>query len=193
MIKIKLTYPQILVGAAAIGLVSAFLAAYERVQMLVEPGKELSCSLNPVIDCGGVLAASQSSVFGPPNMFIGMVVFSMLLALGVQLVTGGTWTRFTRKLALALVYSMVLFSGWFFYVSLYELAKICLFCLAIWPVTVVLGVYTTKYYLEQEKKLSARMKSVRDYLQKNHLFVVFLVFAVMLTLFLVEFRDYYFG
>ena len=193
MKKLNLTYPQILVGATAVGLVSAFLAAYERVNMLVNPGKELACSLNPVVDCGGVLAASESAVFGPPNMFFGMVVFSVLLAFGLQLLTGGTWTKTVQKVALGLSLFMFAFSAWFFWVSLYVLGKICLFCLAVWPATVFTTVYTTKYYLEQQKKLSGWPKKLRDYLKTNHAYTVFLIFAVMIALFLIQFRDYYFG
>ena len=193
MKKIKIDYPKILFAASAVGLTSSFLAAYERVEMLKNPGEPLSCSLNPVIDCGGVLGASQSAIFGPPNTFIGMVVFSLLLAFSLQLMSGGTWTKFVQKMVLGLSGIMLAFGAWFFAVSLYELEKICLFCLWIWPASVFIFVYTVKYYLEQQKKLVGWKKTVRDYLQKNHYVAVFLIFAVMITMFLLNFKDYYFG
>ncbi len=193
MKKIEITYPKILALASAVGLTSSFLAAYERVEMLKNPGEPLSCSLNPVIDCGGVLGASQSAIFGPPNTFIGMVVFALLLGLSLQLLSGGTWTRFVQKTVLAFSAIMFVFGGWFFAVSLYELNKICLFCLWIWPASVFIFVYTLKYYLEQQKKLSGGWKKLSDYLKKNHYVVVFGIFALMLTMFFIQFSDYYFG
>ncbi len=193
MKKIQITYPKILLTAAAVGLTSSFLAAYERVEMLKNPGEPLSCSLNPVIDCGGVLGAEQSAVFGPPNTFIGMVVFAILVGLSLQLLSGGAWTRFVQKTVLTLSTIMLLFSAWFFAVSLYELNKICLFCLWIWPASVFIFVYTVKYYLEQQKKLTGWRKKTRDYLEKNHYVAVFGIFAVMIAMFFIQFSDYYFG
>ena len=193
MKKINITYPKILFTASFVGLGSSFLAAYERVEMLKNPGDPLSCSLNPVIDCGGVLGAPESAIFGPPNTFIGMVVFSILLGLSIQLLSGGVWTKFVQKTVLALSFIMAAFGLWFFLISLYTLAKICLFCMFIWPASVFIGVYTVKYYLEQQNKLKGWQKSISLYLQKNHYTVVFTIFAIMVTMFLLKFQDYYFG
>ncbi len=189
----KITYPRLLVGASAVGLIAAFWQMVERVHMLKNPGDPLSCNLNPVVDCGSVLGDSLASVFGPPNALIGVVMFTMLLTLGLQRLYGGQWTKLTKILGVALSTIALLFSLWFFHVSLYVIGKVCIFCIFIWAASVPIGIYGAKDFLDGMTKPKGVYKWKRDLLDKYHLLVLFGLYAVMLGLFLVRFSDYYFG
>lgn len=189
----QLDYPKSLVLLSTVGLVAAFWQATERIQMLKFPGETLSCNLNPVVDCGSVLNNRLAAVFGPPNAFIGMVAFSLLLAFGLQRLNGGHWNKIVSKISVSLSLIMFLFSVWFFAVSLYSIGKICIFCIFIWLVSVPIGIYGLKDYCENLEKLSNNQKKVKTFLSRNHFNLLIFVYALMLTLFLLRFRDYYFG
>lgn len=189
----QLDYPKSLVLLSTVGLVAAFWQATERIQMLKFPGETLSCNLNPVVDCGSVLNNRLAAVFGPPNAFIGMVAFSILLAFGLQRLNGGHWNKIVSKISVSLSLIMFLFSAWFFAVSLYSIGKICIFCIFIWLVSVPIGIYGLKDYCENSDNLSNNQKIVKKFLARNHSNVLIFVYALMLTLFLLRFKDYYFA
>jgi uncharacterized membrane protein len=189
----KINYAKILVFGSLIGLTASFLQATERITMLKNPGGELSCNLNPVVDCGSVLGNNLAAVFGPPNAFIGMVVFTLLLAFGLQLISGGSWTSLVAKVAIFFSILIFGFSIWFFGVSLYVIGKICIFCIFIWFVSIPIGIYGLKDYLENKKKLGSIGKSTNKVLQKYHFSILVAIYAVMITLYFLKFQEYYFN
>ena len=186
-------YAKILVGSSLVGLIATFWQAAERVHMLKFPGEDLSCNLSPVVDCSGVLNDGLAAVFGPPNAMIGMVVFSMLLAFGVQRLSGGKWTEFVRWSVVVLSTVILLFALWFFWVSLYTLGKICIFCVFIWAASVPIGVYGAKDFLQSRKNLKGIVKWKSDILAKHSSTVVIALYSLMIVLFFLKFQDYYFG
>lgn len=186
-------YPKILFVSATVALIASFWQAAERIHMLKNPTVELSCTLNPVVDCGGVMSHRLAALFGFPNTFIGMVMFSMLAMAGLLLLFGGRFTRTFHSVVLGLSTVALLFSVWFFGVSLYVIGKICLFCLVIWPASIILFWYGLLYWLSKQAKLSDWQQKVYAYGSKNHWLPVVYVFLLMFILFLSKFREYYFG
>ncbi|MCA9323584.1 hypothetical protein KC992_00605 [Candidatus Saccharibacteria bacterium] len=191
--KNEVSFPQILTFASFVGLVASFWQAAERVHMLKYPDQPLNCNMSPVVDCGGVLNDRLAAVFGPPNALIGIVVFAMLFALGIQRLLGGSWTVVTRKVAVFLTTLIMAFSLWFFGVSLYILGKICIFCVFIWAASMPIGIYGARDFLNSLKKPTGIVLWKRDMLNKYHFTVLVTVYAVMILLFLLKFQDYYFG
>jgi len=189
----KISYPTILVYGSLVGLIAAFWQATERIYMLKNPGAELSCNLSPVVDCGSVLDDTYAAVLGPPNAFIGMVFFTLLFAFGLQRISGGSWTSLVAKFNLVFSVIIMLFSVWFYAVSIYAIGKICIFCVFIWFVSIPIGIYAIKDYLENKKGLSGFKLSLSKFLNKHHFTLLVMVYATMITLFFLEFKDYYFG
>lgn len=189
----KITYPQLLVSASSVGLIASFWQAAERVHMLKYPADPLSCNINPVVDCGSVLGDKLAAVFGPPNAFIGIVVFSLLLAFGIQRLSGGSWSSMVQKIVVVLSKLIMVFSIWFFAVSLYSIGKVCVFCLFIWAVSMPIGIYGVKDYLENQKKLPKTYAWTKGFLAKNHLTILVAVYGVLIVLFFLNFKEYYFG
>jgi uncharacterized membrane protein len=193
MKKIQISYPRLLVSASAVGLVASFWQAAERVHMLKNPTEALNCNLSPIVDCSGVLGNKLAAVFGPPNAFIGIVAFTILLAFGIQRLSGGTWTSLVQKIVVVISKIMFIFSMWFFWVSLYSIGKICIFCVFIWAASVPIGIYGVKDYLDSQKKLPKYRKTAQRLLRKHHFNLVVVIYATMITLFLLKFQEYYFG
>lgn len=189
----KWGYAHLLTSASLVGLVASFWQAAERVHMLKNTGQDLSCNLSPVVDCGGVLNDGLAAVFGPPNAMIGMVVFSLLLAFGIQRLSGGKWTAWVRNIVVTLSVIIMLFALWFFWVSLYTLGKICIFCVFIWVASIPIGVYGANDYLQTRTKLTGFLKWKKDFLAEHSSTVVIAFYSIMIILFFLRFQDYYFG
>lgn len=187
--KLQKIYAWILTIGSFSGLVAMVWQASERVTMLKNPEQPLSCNLNPIVDCGIVLSHRLSALFGFPNAFIGISVFSALLLSGLVLLTNNKPNRALKHIMLALSSILMLFSMWFFASSLYFIGKICIFCVVGWIASVPIFIYTLYYWLEETHKKSRVFK----FLQSNHMSVVVTWYVIMLALFFARFKDYYFG
>lgn len=190
--KLKRAYAWILTVGGLAGLIAMTWQATERIHMLKNPDSVLSCNLNPVIDCGAVLDNRLAALFGFPNAFIGMGVFAMLMLAGVLLVTGNKPNRAFKHVMLGLSAILLLFSVWFFSVSLYIIAKICIFCLVGWVVAIPIFVYTLQYWLDDTGDSGWKGKLSR-FLAGNHLNVVITSYVIMAVMYFVKFSEYYFG
>ena len=191
--KINKFYPWVLVGGSFVGLVASVWQAAERVQMLKNPGGVLSCNLNPVIDCGTVLSNRWAALFGFPNAFIGIAMFAMLLMAGVLLASGGKPSRFFSHFLTGVSIVLILFSFWFFGMSLYVIGKVCLFCIFIWLASVPIFWYGLLNYWWTMSVKRAWVQRMQRFGEQHHIEILVTVYAVMLLLYLLRFRTYYFG
>ncbi|MFA5004487.1 MAG: vitamin K epoxide reductase family protein [Candidatus Saccharimonadales bacterium] len=191
--KISKFYPWVLLGGSAVGLVASVWQAAERVQMLKHPAAALSCNLNPVIDCSGVLGNRWAALFGFPNAFIGIAIFAMLLMAGVVLASGMKPSKLFSKVLFAVGTILILFSFWFFGMSLYVIGKVCIFCLFIWAVSVPIFWYGKLNYFQTYPLRKPWLKKWFGFFEKHHLDVLLLVYVVMIAMYLARFRTYYFG
>lgn len=191
--NINTQFPYILLTTSLVGLVASFWQSVERVGMLKNPEAPLGCNLNPIMDCSGVLDDGLSALFGFPNSFMGIVLFSVLFTASILLIFGGVFTKKFGTFVLAIGTIMTLFPLWFFLASLYSIGKICLFCIFIWLAVVPMGWYGVLYWLESQKKLKSWQKKLQKFGANNYYIVPFVLYVMMFALFLIRFRDYYFG
>jgi uncharacterized membrane protein len=168
--------------------------ASERIFMLKNPEASLNCNLNPVVDCTGVLNDQLSAVFGFPNAFLGMIFFAILATSGLLLLSGGKFTGRFRHFVFGVSLVLILFSVWFFAISLYVLGKICLFCVVGWIVSVPIFWYGLLYYLHSATGIIKQHTSkVLQFGLKHHIDIIILIFVTMAVLFLIRFKDFYFN
>ena len=191
--KLSKSYPVILTVGAFIGLVASFWQVVERIFMLKNPGAELSCNLNPILDCGTVLGNRWSALFGFPNALLGIVMFTILFTIGLMLLNGIALKKWFWKVFLAVMIMLILFSVWFFATSLYVIGKICIFCIFIWTVSDPIFWYgidwlITNNYLKGSWTTSKAIVTLRNYQTET----IVSVYATMLLLYFFRFRDFYF-
>ena len=191
--KLLSMYPKILTLGSLIGLVASFWQVVERIHMLKSPGAELSCNLNPVIDCGSVLDHRLAALFGFPNALLGIVMFTILLVVGLMLLNGIELKKWFWKVFIAVAIMLILFSIWFFATSLYVIGKVCIFCIFIWAVSVPIFLYgmdwlITSGYLKGSWTKSRQIKALRYYQTET----LVTVYTLMLVMYLFRFRDFYF-
>lgn len=191
--KLTKWYPWVLLGGSAVGLVSSVWQAAERVQMLKEPASALACDLNPVIDCGGVLSNRWSSLFGFPNAFIGIAIFAILFTAAVVLLSGMKPSKLFSRFLFGVSGILILFSLWFFSMSLYVIGKVCIFCLFIWAVSVPIFWYGKLYYFQENPPRQSWLKWLQAFGIKHHAEILVVAYVVLAVLFLFRFRNYYFA
>jgi len=185
-------FPSMLVVGSLIGLIASFWQVVERINMLKNPGAELSCNLNPVIDCGSVLGNRWAALFGFPNALIGIVMFTLLLAFGLAVMAKVDAKKWYWKVLAVVATILILFSVWFFGMSLFVIGKVCIFCLFIWAVSVPIFLYTFDWLiLNNHLSGSWTTSKAVVWMRNNHTEIVAASYVIAIVLYLYRFRDYY--
>lgn len=126
-----------------IGLIAAGVLLVERFHLAEDPNYVPSCSLNPVLSCGSVMATEQAAVLGFPNPIIGVAAFPVLITTGVVLLAGARLPRWYHLGLQAGVTVGFGFICWLIFQSLYRIGALCPYCMVVWAVVVPTFVYVT--------------------------------------------------
>lgn len=163
--KPDITLARWLAVLAAIGLSAAVILSIEKIEMLKEPAHVASCSLSPVVACSPVIASPQASVLGFPNSFIGIFGFTAVFTAAMTIAAGAT--KLTRVWWRTLLGGMTLGAGfcvWLFREGVYEIGKLCLYCMLVWLVTFALLWLTAAYCVHNKHiNLGARVNKLLGY------------------------------
>lgn len=127
-----------LLAGGLLGFVAAFVLAVEKYALLADPAYVPTCSLNPVLSCGSVMASAQAEAFGFPNPLLGVAGFPVVAATGAVLLAGGRLAEWFWAALQAGVTSGVVFVHWLMFASLYRIDALCPYCMVVWEVTIPL-------------------------------------------------------
>lgn len=127
----------------ALGLIAAVVLTIDKIDLLKNPDKTFSCDISAFVSCAGVMSSSQSEAFGFANSIIGIVGFAVVLTLGVLLVAGVGLPRFVWAGLQAGVLFGIGFVTWLQYQSIYEIGKLCPYCMLVWAVMIPIFVGVT--------------------------------------------------
>jgi uncharacterized membrane protein len=114
--------------SSLIGIASGMTTVVEKIALLKDPGQAAFCDINDQIGCTPVLLAPQSSVLGPPNAAIGIVLFAMFAAAGLAGVMGTRFPRSYRYVLLGLSVFFGLFLTWYMQQVAFSIGSLCPFC-----------------------------------------------------------------
>ncbi|MEO5314411.1 vitamin K epoxide reductase family protein [Pseudarthrobacter sp. CC12] len=133
----------LLVITGVIGWLASGALVLEKLEVLKDPGYKTVCDVNPWISCGQVMQTWQSSVFGFPNMFIGIVAFAVIITTGMALLSGATfapWYWAGLQAGVTLGFAFVV---WLWSQALYSIHILCPFCMIVWAAMIPLFVWVT--------------------------------------------------
>jgi uncharacterized membrane protein len=152
------------------GLIAAFVLALDEFILLKHPDSVLSCNLNVVLNCGTVMKTWQASVFGFPNMFIGLMGFPMVITialLGLSRVKFPRWFLVGTEIGYAF---WTLFAYWLFFNSVYVIQVLCPWCLVVtFSMTMLTATITRHNLLHNTFNLKSGLhKKVEQFLAKDY-------------------------
>jgi uncharacterized membrane protein len=172
--------------AGALGLTAAITLTVEKIELLIDPSYVPSCSINPVLSCGSVMATPQASAFGFPNSLLGIVGFTVVVVTGVLAVAKVALPRWYWAGLAAGTLLGVVFIHWLIVQSLYQIGALCPYCMVVWSVTIPLLVVVTSVALQP-----LAGNAVARVLYQWRWSLVTLWFVAVLLMILVRFWNYW--
>lgn len=197
MSKIKFTLkqalPYILIVCGAIGVFCAFVLSQDKVKLLENPEAQLGCSIDPIIACGNVIQSSQGHAFGFPNPFLGLAGFAALATIGVVIVAGAKMKRWFWLFVEAGLLFALGFVHWLMYQTTYKIQALCLYCIAVWVITITSFWYVTLYNIDEKNIVlkSSNLKKAYGWVRRHHLDLLILWFIIIAAIILKHFWYYY--
>lgn len=128
--------------AGAAGVVSGSITVVDKIALLKDPAAGSFCDISSTVGCSPVLLAWQSSVLGPPNALLGLIMFAVLATAGAAVAVGGRLPAGFLAAMLGLAVFFALFLTWYMYEVAYSIGSLCPFCTvcAAAVLTTVVGV-----------------------------------------------------
>ncbi len=165
IIKPEVFLARWMIVLAAIGLSASVILSIEKVELLSEPNHVTSCSLSPIVSCSPIIASPQASAFGFANSFIGIFGFSTVVAAGMTILAGATKLHraWWRTLLGGTVFGAG-FSSWLIHEGVFEIGKLCLYCMMVWLVTFALLWLVVAYCIQHRYiNLGAKLNKLLSY------------------------------
>jgi uncharacterized membrane protein len=191
--SIKGALPYILIVCGTIGVYCSFVLSQDKVRLLEHPGTHLSCSIDPILSCGSVISSTQGHAFGFPNPFLGLAGFAAVATIGVTILAGAKLKRwFWLLLEVGLLFALG-FVLWLFIQSVYNIGALCLYCMAVWTITITSFWYVTLYNFDQKnlRLPKGRAQTIYAFVRRHHLDILLLWLLIIAGLILKHFWYYY--
>lgn len=133
--------------ASLIGLYASAVLTVDKISLLqakvdgVE--KTLNCDLSAFVSCSDVVSSDQSSAFGFPNTLIGVAAFAALAAFAAVLASGAGLPRWIWAGLQVGVLFGIGFVTWLQYQAVFDIGKLCPWCMVVWAVMIPTFVLVT--------------------------------------------------
>ena len=191
-LSFKKVYPFILIIGGIIGILASSILTIEKIKIAQNPNYVPSCSISPVVACSPVIGSWQGKAFGFTNPFIGIFGFACVLTVGMTLLAGATikkrWYWLTFQLGCLFG---LLFISWLISQSLYDIGKLCMYCMIVWSVTIPIF-WTTLAYNINNKHLSIKPK-IDKFLFNNFGKLIAISYLIVIVMILTRFSDYFYS
>jgi uncharacterized membrane protein len=128
--RVRNAYVTMLVSAS-LSLFAAMILSIDAFKLAKDENTELSCSINAIVSCSKVALSWQSTVFGFPNSFIGLMFESAVITIAIS---GLMLVRFPNSLLRIafFIYSAALFFAlWLFSQSFFVIKAFCPWCMLV--------------------------------------------------------------
>lgn len=137
-----------LVGAL-LSLLAAFVLSVEAFQLAKNPGAQLSCSVNVIINCATVAKHPTSELLGFPNPFLGLIAEPIVITVAIAGLAG---VRFPRLFMFGaqIGYTLGFIFAWIlFYISFVIIQALCPWCLLVTLTTTLVWFAITRYNIRE--------------------------------------------
>lgn len=177
-------------GLAA--LAAAFVLTLEKFHLYEDPNAILSCSFNIVLNCSTVMETWQSSVFGFPNMIIGLMAYSVVVTFALAGLVGVKFPRWWLIKANIGFLLGLIFAYWLFFQSLYDIQVLCPWCLIVTTATTL--IFSSLLHYNLKHNVFGLKGKLNDRIQRflsggYHQAIVLAWIALMVVLVFVKFGE----
>lgn len=191
--SVKKALPYILIICGLIAVYCAFILSQDKVRLLQNPDTHLSCSIDPILSCGNVILSKQGSAFGFPNPFLGLAGYAALATIGIALAAGAAFKRwFWLAIEAGMLFALG-FVHWLFFQSVYRIGALCLYCMAVWTVTIISFWYITLHNIDSGhiKLPAGKTRRMYAWIRRHHIDIVVAWLLIIAALILNHFWYYY--
>ena len=186
--------PWILLFSGIIGLFAAFTLMQDKVAILSDPNYVPSCNINPVLSCGSVIVTDQASIFGFANPIIGLMTYSVVIALAVLLISRvvlPNWVWLGLNLG---ALGGLAFVVWLIFQSLYVIDALCPWCMVAWVGTILIFWVTTAENAQAGRfTRSGTPGVISDVISSLRWILIGSTFLVILALIFINWMDFWLG
>lgn len=160
----------ILLIFSLIALYASFMLTVDEFYLLKNPEASLNCSINLVVNCATVMQTWQASIFGFPNMIIGLIAYTALVTVAIVALSG---VKLPKTFMLVVNFGSlagIVFSEWLTYQSVYVIEVLCPYCLVVLISTLLIFASITHYNLRNNSfnfKMSVNNK-IQNFLDKDY-------------------------
>lgn len=114
--------------ASVAGIISGSITIVDKISLLKNPAAGSFCDISSTVGCTPVLLSWQSSVLGPPNALLGVIMFAVLAASGGAWATGGRLTAGFNDAMVGLSVFFAAFLTWYMFEVAFSIGSLCPFC-----------------------------------------------------------------
>lgn len=151
----------------AVGLLAASILTIDKINLLQAKvdgtDTALNCDISAFVSCSGVMESDQASAFGFANSIIGVIGFSIVLALGVLVAARVALPAFVWIGLQAGAVFGIGFVTWLQYQSIFEINLLCPWCMVVWTMMIPLFVGLTARNLRAWAPGSAITRFLSDW------------------------------
>ncbi|SDY58103.1 Uncharacterized membrane protein [Tessaracoccus flavus] len=170
---------------AIVSLVASAVLSIDAIKLAADPGADLACSINAILDCAKVGTTWQANVFGFPNAFLGLVSEPVVMTIAVAslvMVRFPRWFMFTANVCYLLG---VIFAYWLLFQSSFVIGALCPWCLTVTlSTTFVFSSMTQWNILENNLFLSPSAQEKAVAFVKGGWFTIVLIGWLALVIFI---------
>ncbi|MCA9329846.1 vitamin K epoxide reductase family protein [Candidatus Saccharibacteria bacterium] len=174
---------------SAIGLSASSVLSIEKIELLSQPGHVSSCSISPIVACSPIITSNQASAFGFANPFIGIFGFSAVFTAAMTILAGAKKLHkiWWRTLFTGIAFNAG-FCAWLFYQGVFNIGKLCLYCMSVWLVTYAMF-WLAADYCVRNRYISFGYKINKLLSYKYELIAT--TFAIIVVLLFIRWSDYW--
>ncbi len=158
-----------LVGAC-LSLLASFVLSVEAVELAANPGADLSCSVNVILNCATVALHPTAALFGFPNSFLGLMAEPVVITVAIAGLSGIVFPRrfmFWAQIGYTLGFIFALF---LLYTSMFVIGALCPWCLLVTASTTFVWFSITRYNIRENNLYLPKkaQKAAEKFINKDY-------------------------
>jgi uncharacterized membrane protein len=191
--RVRNAYVTMLVSAS-LSLFAAMILSIDAFKLAKDENTELSCSINAIVSCSKVALSWQSTVFGFPNSFIGLMFESAVITIAIS---GLMLVRFPNsilRIAFFIYSAALFFALWLFSQSFFVIKAFCPWCMLVTVSTISvftsmlrINIYQNSFNWSEDKY----QRILRLFLQGRDYAVVAIIYAVIASAIIWKYGTYF--